>query len=46
MKVLDFGAGHCGFQFVLDKCGLEVHNVDPGLQSNGLADQPVHNDEA
>lgn len=36
MKVLDFGAGHCGFQFVLDKRGLEVHNVDPGLASNGV----------
>jgi ubiquinone/menaquinone biosynthesis C-methylase UbiE len=36
MKVLDFGGGHCGFQFVLDKCGLEVHNVDPGLESKGV----------
>lgn len=36
MKALDFGGGHCGFQFVLDKCGLEVHNVDPGLESNGV----------
>ena len=36
MKALDFGGGHCGFQFVLDKCGLEVHNVDPGLSSNGV----------
>jgi ubiquinone/menaquinone biosynthesis C-methylase UbiE len=36
MKALDFGGGHCGFQFVLDKCGLEVHNVDPGLAANGV----------
>lgn len=36
MKVLDFGGGHSGFQFVLDKCGLEVHNVDPGLKAKGI----------
>lgn len=36
MKALDFGGGHCGFQFVLDKYGLEVYNIDPGLSSNGV----------
>ena len=36
MKALDFGAGLCGFQFVLSKCGLTVHNVDPGLNAKGI----------
>lgn len=36
MNVLDFGGGLCGFQFVLSKSGLNVHNVDPGLGSKGI----------
>lgn len=36
MRVLDFGGGLCGFQFVLSKCGLVTHNVDPGLESKGI----------
>lgn len=29
MKVLDYGGARAGFQFVLAKNGLEVHNLDP-----------------
>lgn len=36
MHVLDFGGGLCGFQFVLSKSGINVHNVDPGLGSKGI----------
>lgn len=36
MKALDFGGSLAGFQFVLAKSGLIVHNVDPGLESKGL----------
>ena len=34
MRVLDFGGGLGGFQFVLSKSGLEVDNVDPGVGSS------------
>jgi SAM-dependent methyltransferase len=30
MQVLEIGGGLSGFQFVLDRCGCKVTNVDPG----------------
>jgi SAM-dependent methyltransferase len=36
MRVLELGGGLSGFQFVLDKNGCEVVNVDPGLDAKGI----------
>ena len=36
MRVLDLGGGLSGFQFVLDKNGCDVVNVDPGMEAKGL----------
>lgn len=36
MKILELGGGLCGFQFVLSKMGMDVTNVDPGEESEGL----------
>jgi SAM-dependent methyltransferase len=36
MCVLEFGGGLSGFQFVLDKYGCDVVNVDPGTDAKGL----------
>ncbi|MCH8945630.1 MAG: class I SAM-dependent methyltransferase [Nanoarchaeota archaeon] len=44
MNVLDFGGGLCGFQFMLSKCGVTVHNLDPGIKSKGSVDRPVNED--
>jgi len=33
MKVLEIGGGLSGFQFVLSRLGLDVTNVDPGMES-------------
>jgi len=35
MRVVDLGGSLCGFQFVLAKSGLNVFNVDPGMESHG-----------
>src|SRR6267378_5483082 len=35
LKVMDLGGGLSGFQFVLDRCGCEVINVDPGMDARG-----------
>lgn len=35
MRVLEIGGGLSGFQFVLDRSGCEVVNVDPGMESRG-----------
>jgi SAM-dependent methyltransferase len=35
MQVLDLGGSLCGFQFVLDKSGCDVINVDPGIEAQG-----------
>ncbi|MGD9276107.1 MAG: methyltransferase domain-containing protein [Candidatus Pacearchaeota archaeon] len=35
MKVLEIGGAFSGFQFVLDKYGAEVHNLDPGEGKGG-----------
>jgi len=36
MRVLDLGGSLCGFQFVLDKSGCQVINVDPGMEAKGV----------
>ena len=36
MRVLEIGGGLCGLQFVLDRAGCEVINIDPGLEAGGL----------
>ena len=36
MKVIDLGGGLAGFQFVLDRLGLKVVNVDPGMEAKGI----------
>jgi SAM-dependent methyltransferase len=36
MRSLDIGGSLAGFQFVLAKLGLEVHNCDPGESAHGL----------
>lgn len=36
LKVLDLGGGLSGFQFVLDRYGCKVVNVDPGMDARGL----------
>jgi len=36
MRVADLGGGLAGFQFVLDKTGAQVVNIDPGLDAEGL----------
>src|SRR3989344_1532330 len=33
MNILDFGGGLSGLQFVLYKCGVKAHNVDPGIKN-------------
>ena len=35
MRVLEIGGGLSGFQFVLDRSGCEVVNVDPGSAAHG-----------
>lgn len=35
LKVMELGGGLSGFQFVLDRCGCEVINVDPGMDARG-----------
>lgn len=35
MRVLEIGGSNSGFQFVLDRVGCEVVNVDPGEQARG-----------
>ena len=35
LRVLEIGGGLSGFQFVLDKLGCKVVNVDPGLNAKG-----------
>jgi len=35
MKVLEIGGGLSGFQFVLDRAGCDVVNVDPGMEARG-----------
>jgi 2-polyprenyl-3-methyl-5-hydroxy-6-metoxy-1,4-benzoquinol methylase len=35
MRAVDLGGSLAGFQFVLSKSGLEVINVDPGMDSHG-----------
>jgi SAM-dependent methyltransferase len=35
LRVLEIGGGLSGFQFVLDRCGCEVVNVDPGMKAHG-----------
>lgn len=35
LRVLEIGCGLGGFQFVLDKCGCRVINIDPGLDAKG-----------
>jgi len=35
LKVLEIGGSLSGFQFVLDKTGCQVANVDPGMKSHG-----------
>ena len=36
MKVVEIGGGLAGFQFVLDRAGCAVVNIDPGLEANGV----------
>src|SRR6516225_6156242 len=36
MRVLDLGGGLGGFQFVLDRSGCHVINVDPGMEAEGV----------
>jgi SAM-dependent methyltransferase len=36
MRAIDLGGSLGGFQFVLDRCGLDVTNVDPGEEAHGL----------
>jgi SAM-dependent methyltransferase len=40
-RALDVGGGLCGMQFVLERSGVHVVNVDPGEDSTGLG-WPVH----
>jgi len=35
LKVLEIGGGLAGFQFVLDRAGCHVTNVDPGMEAHG-----------
>jgi SAM-dependent methyltransferase len=35
LKVLEIGGGLAGFQFVLDRLGCSVTNVDPGMGAHG-----------
>ena len=35
LKVLEIGGGLSGFQFVLDRAGCQVVNVDPGMEAHG-----------
>ncbi len=35
MRVLEIGGGLSGFQFVLDRSGCDVVNVDPGMEARG-----------
>ena len=35
MRAVEIGGGLAGFQFVLARAGLEVFNVDPGMQAHG-----------
>lgn len=44
MNIIDIGGGLGGFQFVLDKIGCSVTNVDPGpahTQSKWRCDAPT-----
>ena len=36
MRVVEIGGGLAGFQFVLSKQGVDVVNVDPGLEAAGI----------
>jgi hypothetical protein len=36
MRAMDIGGSLAGFQVALDKAGLEVHNIDPGLEAAGV----------
>lgn len=36
MRVLELGGGLSGFQFILDRNGCNVVNVDPGMEAKGL----------
>jgi len=36
LRVLEIGGGLSGFQFVLDKEGCKVVNVDPGMEAKGM----------
>ena len=36
MKVVEIGGGLAGFQFILDRAGCAVVNVDPGLEAHGV----------
>jgi SAM-dependent methyltransferase len=35
LRVLEIGGGLAGFQFVLDRAGCDVVNVDPGMEAHG-----------
>jgi SAM-dependent methyltransferase len=43
LQVLELGGSLAGFQFVLDRAGCRVTNVDPGIESHGLG-WPVDHD--
>ncbi len=36
LRVVEIGGGLAGFQFVLSKQGVEVVNVDPGMEAAGV----------
>lgn len=36
MRVLEVGGGLSGFQFILDRAGCQVVNVDPGMEAQGV----------
>jgi SAM-dependent methyltransferase len=36
MKVMEVGGSLCGFQFVLDRFGCQVANIDPGEAAKGV----------
>ncbi len=36
MRVLEIGGSNSGFQFVLDRAGCKVVNVDPGAEARGV----------
>jgi 2-polyprenyl-3-methyl-5-hydroxy-6-metoxy-1,4-benzoquinol methylase len=36
MKVVEIGGGLAGFQFILDRAGCTVVNVDPGMGASGV----------